>query len=204
VPCRGFCLAVELLVEGASPLLYSTSSVKKHYSQLVVILVATLGGCESPSTQIVISVGKSEPAPNSQTNVTALDFTHSLPRHTLQEAVADRKAWASYMKSYDAKVCAKINDRWHTLMDGVASQTEREAYSEGKLVLQFDIFWDGHVANVKVPENTFDQENRLGRVIPATCLSAVLDAAPYEKWPEGYRQLVGTDHRSFQFTFSLK
>lgn len=91
---------------------------------------------------------------------------------------------------YDAALIAAISSRWYQLLD------ERDYASEirGKVVLQFTLHYDGRVSEMTVQENT------VGEVLSLICQKAVLDPAPFPKWPVDMRRML-RDLRTIQFTF---
>ena len=44
-------------------------------------------------------------------------------------------------------------------------------------------------------------ESNVGELLCLLCQRAVLDPAPYARWPSDMRQVLGEDHREVVFTF---
>lgn len=100
-------------------------------------------------------------------------------------------AKATPFGAYDALLVQAISQRWYDLLDS------REYASEGRghVALQFKLHYDGRVTDVKVVQNTVSE------TLSLICQKAVLDPAPFEKWPKEMRLMMGEDFRKIQFTF---
>jgi hypothetical protein len=64
----------------------------------------------------------------------------------------------------------------------------------GKVVVQFRLNYDGRITDMKLVESS------VGEVHALICQRAVLEPAPYERWPSDLRRMVGNS-RDVQFTF---
>jgi outer membrane biosynthesis protein TonB len=93
--------------------------------------------------------------------------------------------------AYDAAFIAAVTQHWYDLLDQQNYALERT----GKVVLQFHLNYDGRITDMKVAEST------VGDVLGLLCQKAVLDPAPYEKWPREMRLMVEKEYREIQFTF---
>lgn len=93
--------------------------------------------------------------------------------------------------AYDALLVQAISQRWYDLLDS----REYAAEGRGKVALQFKLHHDGRVTELKVVEHT------VGETLSLICQKAVLDPAPFDKWPTEMRLMVGEDFRKIQFTF---
>ena len=93
--------------------------------------------------------------------------------------------------AYDAAFITAVSQRWYDLLDGI----RYDGYQPGKVVLQFHLNYDGRITEMKVAEST------VGEMLSLLCQKAVLDPAPFEKWPREMRLMVGRDTRPIQFTF---
>lgn len=100
-------------------------------------------------------------------------------------------AIGSPMGVYDAQVVAAIQERWFTLLDQRNYASDRS----GKVVLEFKLHYDGRVTDLKVVQHTVDE------LLSLLCQKAVLDPAPYARWPAEMRRLVNGDFREVRFTF---
>lgn len=91
---------------------------------------------------------------------------------------------------YDAALIAAISQRWYALLEDRVYASD----SRGKVVLQFNLHYDGRVTEMNEAENT------AGGVLGLICQKAVLDPAPYAAWPSDMRRTLG-EIRHIQFTF---
>lgn len=92
---------------------------------------------------------------------------------------------------YDAAVVAAIQQRWFDLLD----QRKFASDAAGKVVLEFRLHHDGRVTDMTVARSTVDD------LLTLLCQKAVLDPAPYARWPAEMRRLIDGDFRSVRFTF---
>ena len=96
---------------------------------------------------------------------------------------------------YDAAFVAIVTARWYQLLDGNQYMLDRR----GRVSLTFRIYQDGRISQVEVVENT------VGDMLSLLCQKAVLDPAPYPKWPAEMRRQIkvqsNTEHRDVKFTF---
>ena len=92
--------------------------------------------------------------------------------------------------AYDAKLVNAIASRWYDLLD----EQNYASDSRGKVVLQFNLHYDGRVTEVNMAENTTTT------ILGLLCQKAVIDPAPFEAWPSDMRRTLG-DIRHIQFTF---
>jgi hypothetical protein len=91
--------------------------------------------------------------------------------------------------SYDAAFIRAVEQRWFHLLDNTPL-----SFRSGKVVLQFMLTYDGRILDMRVADNdTSDSQSFL-------CQRAVLDPAPYGRWPDDMRRAMGNT-RSIQFTF---
>lgn len=93
--------------------------------------------------------------------------------------------------AYDAAIIAAIQQRWYDLLedrDYARNQT-------GRVVLTFKLMSDGSVTEMRVAENTVSE------ILALICQRAVLDPAPFARWPSDLRRLIGGDSREVRFTF---
>lgn len=100
-------------------------------------------------------------------------------------------ARATPFGAYDEAVVMAIQKRWFDLLD----QNDLARGRRGKVVLEFEMVYDGRIANLRVAESN------VGDLLSLICERAVEDPAPYERWPSDMRRLVGRDYRLVRFTF---
>jgi hypothetical protein len=92
--------------------------------------------------------------------------------------------------TYDAAFIAAVQQRWYDLLDnGNFSQRS------GKVVLQFRLNYDGRITDMEMTDNN------VGELLSLICQKAVLDPAPYQKWPSDMRRMIGENYREVTFTF---
>jgi len=92
--------------------------------------------------------------------------------------------------AYDAALIEAIRGRWYSLLDERSYASD----SRGKVVLRFQLHYDGRITDMDISENSSTE--MLGLI----CQKAVMDPAPFEKWPAEMRRLLG-EVRNIQFTF---
>jgi hypothetical protein len=92
---------------------------------------------------------------------------------------------------YDELFIAAVQSRWYGLLDSRDFARDRT----GKVVVEFRLNYDGRITEMK------EVENEVGELLGLLCQKAVLDPAPFEKWPSDLRRLVGADYREVRFTF---
>jgi hypothetical protein len=93
--------------------------------------------------------------------------------------------------AYDAAIIAAVQNRWYYLLDSRDFARDRT----GKVVLEFRLNYDGRITDMKVAENTVDE------LLCLLCQKAILDPAPFARWPSDMRRLVGADYREVRFAF---
>jgi hypothetical protein len=93
--------------------------------------------------------------------------------------------------AYDAAFIAAVQERWYQLLEKNTYMLDRR----GKVVLDFRLRYDGRINAMTVNDNT------VGDVLGLLCQRAVLDPAPYARWPGDMRRMVGGDYREVRFTF---
>ncbi|MBI3191484.1 MAG: hypothetical protein HYZ36_02385 [Pedosphaera parvula] len=93
--------------------------------------------------------------------------------------------------AYDAYIIAAIQQRWYALLDERDFARDRT----GKVVLEFRLYHDGRVTDMATTDTS------VGDLLAYICQKAVLDPAPYEKWPSDMRKMIGQDYRDVRFTF---
>ncbi|HEU6447249.1 MAG TPA: hypothetical protein VFV23_02275 [Verrucomicrobiae bacterium] len=91
---------------------------------------------------------------------------------------------------YDARFIQAVSQRWWNLLDSQHFALDRS----GKVVLLFHLNYDGSITDMRFGENS------VGDLLGYVCEKAVMDGAPYERWPSDMRLKLG-DHADVQFTF---
>jgi hypothetical protein len=108
-----------------------------------------------------------------------------------QQLVASFDTKATPFGAYDRAFIDAVSSRWYDLLDNVSY----DGYRRGKVMLQFQLNYDGRITDMKVLENTVTE------TLSLLCQKAVLDPAPFDKWPREMRLMVGEDFRRITFTF---
>jgi outer membrane biosynthesis protein TonB len=93
--------------------------------------------------------------------------------------------------SYDAQFIAAVQSRWFALLD----QRDYVGDRSGKVVIEFRLHSDGRIQQLRVAENSVTET--LSRV----CQQAILDPAPYARFPADLKRILGADYREVRFTF---
>ena len=91
---------------------------------------------------------------------------------------------------YDARFYEAVCQRWWDLLDSQQFARDRT----GKVTLQFHLNHDGTISEMKVAQND------VGEVLGYVCQKAVLDPAPFERFPTDMRLKLG-DYANIKFTF---
>ena len=91
---------------------------------------------------------------------------------------------------YDARFYEAVCQRWWDLLDSRQFARDRS----GKVILQFRLNYDGTITDMKVVEND------VGDLLGYVCQKAVLDPAPFARFPSDMRRKLG-DATSIQFAF---
>jgi hypothetical protein len=97
---------------------------------------------------------------------------------------------ATAFGDYDAAFIAAVEQCWHILID--EHQGTRRA---GRVVVDFRLTYDGRITDIRI------QENEVGEILSMLCQSAILNPAPYPRWPAQMRQTIGGNSREIRFTF---
>jgi len=98
---------------------------------------------------------------------------------------------SSKFGSYDAAFIRAVSQHWYDLVDSQAASSMRS----GKVVLEFNLNYDGRITDMKVLDGQVDE------LLIYLCKRAILDPAPFEKWPNEMRREIGSDVREVRFTF---
>jgi len=93
--------------------------------------------------------------------------------------------------AYDEALIEAVTQRWYDLLDSQKFALDRT----GRVVLRFHLNYDGTVTQMAVLENT------VGELLCHVCENAINDPAPFAKWPEDMRRIVGQNYREITFTF---
>jgi len=100
-------------------------------------------------------------------------------------------ARATPFGQYDEEFIEAVQSRWYDLLDNMSF----DGYRRGKVVVQFHLNYDGRITDMSVVDNN------VGELLGLLCQKAVLDPAPFEKWPADMRRMADKDYREIRFTF---
>jgi hypothetical protein len=98
---------------------------------------------------------------------------------------------ATPLGAYDAAFIEAVRQRWYDLLEQQKFALDRS----GKVMLRFHLNYDGTITEMAVLQNT------VGDLHGFVCQKAVNDPAPFAKWPEAIRRIVGQNYREITFTF---
>lgn len=90
---------------------------------------------------------------------------------------------------YDREFVDAVQQRWYKLLE------DREGHVPGKVVVEFRLWYDGRISDMNVVQN------EVGELLGLICQKAVLDPAPYKRWPTEMRREINSDYRDVKFTF---
>jgi hypothetical protein len=96
----------------------------------------------------------------------------------------------SPFRQYEHDLLFAIEKRWYDLMD--AQNVSKKA--RGKVTFAFTLHSDGSVSDVAPEEGTLDEPYK------TLCEKAIVDVAPFPKWPDAMVSMLG-DSRRLTFTF---
>ena len=104
-------------------------------------------------------------------------------------------ARSSVFGDYDRTFISLVQSRWYQLLDGNQYMMDRR----GKVSLTFRLHFDGRISQMEVAEKS------VGDMLSLLCQKAILDPAPFPKWPVEMRRQIqnqgGTEYRDVKFTF---
>jgi len=98
---------------------------------------------------------------------------------------------ASPFGAYDRAFIAAVSERWYKLLDDQQFARDRA----GRVIVEFRLNYDGRITEMRTVESTVTD------TLSYLCQKAVLDPAPFEKWPMEMRRMIGGDYRKITFTF---
>jgi outer membrane biosynthesis protein TonB len=91
---------------------------------------------------------------------------------------------------YDAAFIAAVEQCWHRLLED-----HRGNQRSGWVVVDFKLNSDGRITDLNI------QSNNTGEIYGMICQRAILDPAPYQKWPPEMLRVIGSNTREIRFTF---
>lgn len=91
---------------------------------------------------------------------------------------------------YDQRFVEAVSQHWYDLLNSQQFALDRT----GKVTLRFHLNYDGSISEMKFAENT------VGDLLGYVCQKAVMDSAPFERFPSDMRAKLG-NYADVQFTF---
>lgn len=91
---------------------------------------------------------------------------------------------------YDQRFIEAVSQHWYDLLDSQQFALDRT----GKVTLRFHLNYDGSISDMRFSENT------VGELLGYVCQKAVMDGAPFERFPSDMRAKLG-NYADVQFTF---
>jgi hypothetical protein len=95
-------------------------------------------------------------------------------------------------KDYDFAARSKIIDHWSASLDSIPPTTPQPS---GKVVVEFRLFPDGHVSDLKASSSTVDDR------YVSLCNQAITNSAAFESWSPLIRLAYTNDFRVIRYTF---
>ena len=125
---------------------------------------------------------RSSPLPGQQ-----MQQTGGVQRH----GKASMDAISTPFGQYDKLLIEAVQQRWDDLLDSQKFALDRT----GKVTVTFHLNPDGSVTESKISSNS------VGDLLGYVCQEAIEQAAPFGKWPDDMRRMVGANFREITFTF---
>lgn len=131
-----------------------------------------------------------------------LKNSQSPGKRSQQDGGAAKRADISYdvkitgFGAYDRALIEAVKSHWYNVLDSLSADN----YQQGKVVVQFDLDYEGKVSNLNVLESTVSTS------LEIPCVMAVRNPAAagngFGKWTREMRLAVGEDSRRITFTFN--
>jgi hypothetical protein len=93
--------------------------------------------------------------------------------------------------NYDKQIVDAVTDKWYAMLDNGHFAQDRT----GKVVVRFKLKYDGTILEMSTLENT------VGISLTYVCRQAIAEAAPFARWPDDMRRMIGANFREVSFTF---
>jgi len=93
--------------------------------------------------------------------------------------------------TYDAMFIEAVQSRWFSLLD----ERDFVGNQSGRVVVEFRLHQDGKITHLNIVAAT------VGEMLSWFCQRAILDPAPYQKFPPDLRRAMDKDYREIRFTF---
>ena len=92
--------------------------------------------------------------------------------------------------AYDAAFFAAIQQHWWDLIDESKVSTRA-----GKVVIGFNLLSDGRITDMRIIGN------EVSEMLALLCERAIIDPAPYPKWPSDMKSMIGKNPREMTISF---
>ena len=92
---------------------------------------------------------------------------------------------------YDKQIVEAVTDKWYAMLDSGHFAQDRT----GKVVVHFKLKYDGSILEMTTLENS------VGISLTYVCRQAIAEAAPFSRWPDDMRRMIGQNFREVSFTF---
>ncbi len=138
------------------------------------------------------------PKPRPRTLAEAREQNH-LPGRKMQQDGGARRSFQSNLDvkstltgDYDRRIIEAVSQRWQDLLDNQKFAQDRT----GQVQVHFKLKYDGTIENVEILGNS------VGDLWGYVCQAAIQDSAPFGKWPDDMRRIIGANFREITFTFN--
>jgi len=99
---------------------------------------------------------------------------------------------ASPLGDYNYRMVLAVQDQWYRLLEERRYALDRQ----GQVVITFTLHSDGTITSINI------KDSNVGEVLSFLCEMAVMQPAPFGKWPVEIRRLIGGDTVPVTFTFN--
>ena len=94
--------------------------------------------------------------------------------------------------AYDQSLVKSVYGKWHELLDAQPLPA-----AQGEVVVDFDLHEDGSISRVRrLPSEVTPRLEQL-------CERAILELAPFPKWPPEMKTEIGADRRTIRISFDF-
>ncbi len=141
-----------------------------------------------PTQQRPRTLKQAQAQPNQQRPGQQMKLNGGVKRQRVYSSLDVR---ATTFGDYDSKIVDAVTDRWYALLDSNRFAQDRT----GKVVVHFKLKYDGTILEMTTAENT------VGQMLGYVCHEAIQEAAPFAKWPDDMRRMIGANFREISFSF---
>jgi hypothetical protein len=87
--------------------------------------------------------------------------------------------------AYDKALVSSVMKNW----DNLLNEQKKLAMTPGKVVIKFELHYDGSIKNLKIVKSSMDD------FFTQICVTAINEQAPFPKWPDAMYDLVRAYNR---------